>query len=183
MSSAVEKMLLANRIHVEKTNVVRKHELFALEYMSDYDIIRAYKHVYDENGNMDDLVAQKAGSRLLRSVVVQRVIDREECAYIAKKQLDKEMVVLQIQRVYSAAMRDRDYAAANGALDKLMKHLGLYDKHQKQKRYSADELVGIRRKLEENGVSFDAPTRPIPIENSVIEDISDAEVTKEEVTG
>lgn len=176
--TSVEQMLLANR-QTEKRNVEKKHERFAISYMVDFDIIRAYKEVYDEDGDMDDTIARTAGSRLLRSVIVQRIIDREECNYIAKRRLEKETVILQIQRMYTNAMRDRDYASAKGALDMLCKHLGLYAVHNRQKKYSPEDVQAIKRKLEENGVSFDAPNKPISIETSLLVLNENSEVVKE----
>jgi hypothetical protein len=132
---------------------------------------------------MKDDVAHKAASRLLRSVVVQRVIDEEECKYIAKKRLEKDMVVLQLQRVYTKAMADRDYASANSALDKLMKHFGMFDKHNKQKKYGPDEVAAIRSKLEAQGVMFAETNKPVMIENTPIglnENVQDAEIVKQE---
>lgn len=132
--------------------------------MDDFDVVRAYKKVYDEDGTMEDIVAHKAGCRLLKSVVVQKVMDDYDCKYLATKQADKERTLARLDRIFVCAMRDRDYAAANSAIDKLMKHLGMYDKHQKQKRYSADELVGIRQKLAAQGVQFEELNRPTQLE-------------------
>lgn len=162
MSFAVEQMLLTNK--ASDRNTAKKHELFAIEYMVDFDIIRAYKKVYDEDGTMDDIGAQKSGSRLLRSVVVQEVIDSHTCKYIATRQKDKDNVVLQMKRLYFESMRDKDYASAKGALDMLAKHYGLYHAHNRQKKYSPEDVVALRQKLEANGLSFEATNKPIQLE-------------------
>lgn len=169
----VEEILLRGRVQV---STVKKHERFAMEYLVDFDMIRAYKSVYDEDGDMEDIVAQKCANRLLRSVTVMKFIDEQECKFIGNKQLEKERVLQQLQRIYFHAMKDRDYAAANASIEKMMKHLGLYNEHQKQRRYSADELVGIRQKLEAYGISLEATNKPTIIEidyNGTQNEVSD----------
>ena len=151
MSPAIEQMLLSSRT---KPTVQQKHISFALEYMQDYDVIRAYKATCAVNG--DDLAdedARAAGSRLLKSILVQKIIDEETCKIIAEKRLDKSVIIDRLQRVYFEAMRSKDYGAANSALDKLMKHMGMFETHNKKKRYSADEIGAIKQKLEEHMVS------------------------------
>lgn len=162
MNSAVVEMMLRNS---NKNNTTKKHEAFAMEYMVDYDVVRSYKAAYNDD-DMEDNVARAAGSRLLRSVIVQKIIDQEECKYIAQKRQEKEDVVLQAQRMYYTAMRDRDYASAKGALDMLFKHYGLYNKHNKQKKYSPDDLATIRQKLEAQGVMFGEVNKPAVLESS-----------------
>lgn len=181
MENSIEQMLLKNRIQFPTQ---KKHEAFAIEFMTDYDMVRAYKKVYDENGDMDDLVAQKAAGRLLRSVVVQEVIDRETCNYIATKRVEKDDIVKRMHRLYLESMKDRDYASAKGALDMLAKHYGLYQAHNKQKRYSADELIGLRQKLEAHGVTFSELNKPKELDASNPYMIDDAvvETDKEELT-
>lgn len=174
MSPAVEKMLLGNRPQIPTQ---KKHEQFAISYMVDFDLVRAYKEVYDEDGDMEDIVAHKAASRLLKSVVVQRVMDDQTCKYISEKRLEKDQIILKLQRVYYDAMMDRDYASALSALDKLAKHYGLYAVHNRQKKYSPEDVQAIKRKLEENGVSFDAPNKPISISTNEV--IEDAQVEKQ----
>lgn len=174
-------MLLNNQ---NKSNTTKKHERFALEYMVDYDIIRAYKVVYDEDGTLDDVSARTAAGKLLRSIVVQTVIDREECRVIGERRLEKDMLILQVQRMYSNAMRDRDYGNAGKALDMLAKHFGFYQKHNAQKKYSPEDIKAIRNKLESHGVSFDAPNKPNVLDAAnpyVIEDAI-VETDKEELT-
>lgn len=178
MSLSVEKMLLGNRPQIPTQ---KKHEKFAISYMTDFDLVRAYKEVYDEDGKMEDIVAHKAAARLLKSVVVQRVMDDETCKYISQKRLEKDQVILKLQRIYYDAMRDRDYTSALGALDKLMKHFGMFQEHNKQKRYGVEEITAIRRKLEENGIQFDAPNRPLAIEDTTLGYIEDAVVEEEKV--
>lgn len=163
MDTPVTTMLLRNK--ETRFTPQLKHRDFAYEYLIDYDIIRAYRTVYTEE-SLDDASCLKSGSRLLRSPLVQRIIDEETCKIIAEKKLDKSLIIDRLQRVYLEAMKDRDYASANSALDKLMKHYGLYDKHQKQRRYSSEELVAIKQKLTAYGIQLDSPNKPIVIQQA-----------------
>lgn len=174
MDTAVTTMLLRNGT---KAASERKHETFAIEYMTDYDMIRAYKAVYDTEGVMDDMAAHKSAARLLNSVLVQSVIDRETCKYIADKHEEKEAIVHKLKRVYLEAMRYKDYSSANSALDKLMKHFGLYAVHNKQRKYGPEDIAAIRQKLEANGLQFDTPNKPMILQN-----VEEAESTPTENT-
>jgi hypothetical protein len=73
-------------------------------------------------------------------------------------------------------MRDRDYHSAKGALDLLMKHYGMYSKHNQQKKYSPDDIAAIRLKLEANGVSFNDVNKPKELSDTI--DVQDAEVVR-----
>lgn len=173
--STVQEILLKNKELIpHHRSMSTKYEAFVLDYMTDYDHVRAYIAILARDPNMEYKVAYKCAAKVLKMPLIQAIINRQTCKFIEGKEDEKREIVTSLKRVYLEAIADKDYIAATGALDKLMKHYNLYEKHQKSKRYSADELVGIRRKLEEQGVSFDIPNKPASIiEGSVSEVIQD----------
>jgi phage terminase small subunit len=126
-----------------------KHELFAHEFLVDYDAGAAYKRAGYEVA--DDTIAQVNGRRLLRNALVWAIVEEGQLKRIEKAGNSAEKTVLRLQLVYEQAMLQNDLAAATAALRELGKHQGIYEKHQRAKHMDADEL---KRRLEEKGFDF-----------------------------
>lgn len=183
MSTKIEQLLIKNA-SLRYFTAAQRHKEFAYEYLVDRDIGRAYLATVAKNeNNVDEHQARKMGSRLLLTPLVQQIIDEETCKFIITKREEKEEVIKRLKRVYLQAMGDRDYPSAVSALDKLMKHYGMYEQHNKQKRYSPDDVAAIRAKLEAQGISFDDANKPKMIEETPIglNGVEDVEIIKQEV--
>ncbi len=137
-----------------------RHDLFAAEYLVDFDAGAAYARCGYEV--KDDDNAQSAGRRLLRNVRVQEVIEAWKLERIKKVGSDADKTILRLQLVYLRAMETDDLATAISALDKLCRHYGCYEKHNTQKRYSRDDLERLRTELEAAGMDFRAVNFPTP---------------------
>jgi hypothetical protein len=178
MKEETIKMLLANNNSRASGRV--RHERFVAEYLLDFDMVRAYKIVYCPNEDpKDEKQLTRAASKIFNSIPVQQILDREACATLAESRLERGEIVDRLHRVYLEAMRDRDYSSALSALDKLMKYYGMYVEHNKQKKYSAEDVAAIRAKLEAHGVSFQDVNRPlfIPVPKSKLDEFAGTTTT------
>ena len=99
-------------------------------------------------------VAWKASSRLLKNVEVLRAIDEAQAGRIDRLRLDGDWVVGRFEMVYLQAMRDRDCSAAIKALENIGKYLGLFEKHNRQKTYTREEIDRMKADLEKMGVDW-----------------------------
>lgn len=140
-----------------------RHDLFAAEYLVDFDAGAAYVRCGYEVKDKD--TAQSAGRRLLRNVRVQEVIESWKLERIKKVGSDADKTILRLQLVYLRAMECEDFTAAINALDKLCRHYGCYEKHNAQKRYTRDDLERLKTELEAAGMDFTAANMPKPSTN------------------
>jgi hypothetical protein len=69
-------------------------------------------------------------------------------------------VVTNFRNLYLEALAAKDYSAAARCLENLGKHAGIFREHNKQKRYSEEEIAAIKVKLEENGMDFTCRNAP-----------------------
>jgi phage terminase small subunit len=138
---------------VPKRSLNDRQERFALEYVKDFDRLRAYRDAGYVAKN--DQVAATEACRLLRNPHVYAVILKEKAKIANKLGWDADKTLIYMELVFMEAMKERDYSGAISALDKLAKHYGLYEKHNTQRKYTQDDVEKLREKLEQHGVSFE----------------------------
>lgn len=134
------------------TTVNDRQERFALEYCKDFDRLRAYraagyKAKSDEAGHVE-------ACRLLKNPKVWAIVLEQKAKIAESMGMTAQKNLLHFQVVYYEAMKAGDYSAAVAALDKIAKHYGLYEKHQKQKNYSREDVEKMKAELEAVGFDF-----------------------------
>jgi hypothetical protein len=68
-------------------------------------------------------------------------------------------VVENFRALYLEALAAKDYSAAR-CLENLGKHTGAFREHNKQKRYSAEDVEALEKKLKERGFDFSRKNCP-----------------------
>lgn len=140
-----------------------RHELFAAEYLVDFDAPAAYRRAgYDVES---DESASAAGYRLLRNPVVAELVEKGRLKRIEKIGAGADTIIGRFHLIYLKAVEADDLKIALDALKELAKHYGLYERHQLQKKYTKDDLERLRAELEAAGMSFDAVNMPKPSSN------------------
>lgn len=135
-----------------KTSLNVRQERFALEYLVDFDPGAAYLRA--GYGAKDAETAASAGRRLLRNVRVRDLIDRENLKVLDRAGVTAEATVLRLHLCYLEAMRTGQLAVAVSALKELGKHFGIFQKHQRAKRYTQDDVERLRAELTAAGFDF-----------------------------
>ena len=126
-------------------------ETFAYEYLVDFDAMNAYKRVY---GDMDDTVALRSGSRLLKNDLVWSIIEKAKLERIERNKNDANQVILRMHLIYEEAMKVRDLTCAMNALKELGKHYGIFEKHNLQKNLTEQDIQKMKQELEAIGFDF-----------------------------
>lgn len=129
-----------------------KQERFAKVYFETLDKLRAAKEAGYEFASDD--IGHVVASRLLRTPTVQVILDRLRTQACDKASINGATVITRLFAVYLAAMDEKDFSAAVSALDKIGKHLGIYERHNAQKKYSQEDVERLRGELEAAGFSF-----------------------------
>jgi len=140
-----------------------KHELFAHEYLLDFDAGAAYRRAGYEVESDD--VAQSSGRRLLRNPLVLEIVEKGRLDRVAKIGAGADTIIGRFHLVYLRAIEVDDLVTALSALKELAKHYGLYERHQLQKKYTKDDLERLKTELEAAGMSFDVANMPDPSPN------------------
>lgn len=140
-----------------------RYELFAQEYLIDYDAGAAYRRAGYEVKS--DASAYAGGYRLLRNVIVNEMIEAARLKRVEKIGAGADTIIGRFHLVYLKAMEADDLTTALAALRELAKYYGLYEKHQTQKRYSKDDLERLRTELTAAGFDFTAANMPKPSTN------------------
>ncbi len=153
-SSATETMVGNSRL---------RYELFAQEYLVDFDAGAAYRRAGYEVES--DGSAYAGGYRLLRNVIVNELIEAARLKRIEKIGAGADTIIGRFHLIYLKAVEADDLKIALDALKELAKHYGLYERHQLQKRYSKDDLERLRTELTAAGFDFNATNMPKPSTN------------------
>ena len=99
--------------------------------------------------------AQEQSSRLLSNVMVREAIDRAQTERAERLELDADWVVRNFRNLYLEALADRDFSVAARCLEMIGKHVGAFEKHQKQKReYTQADVERLKAELEAAGFDF-----------------------------
>jgi phage terminase small subunit len=139
-----------------------KQERFAMEYVKDFDRERAYKDAGYSSDKMTTIAVECC--RLLKNPRVQVVIIREKARMAERIGLDAEGVVRNFMAVYMEAYKCRDWGSAISALKELAKHYGIYEVHNKQKKYSPADIEKLKEELTKVGFDFNRINFPPPSE-------------------
>lgn len=130
-----------------------RQELFALEYCKDFDRVRAIKAAgYNCNSYS---AAHEAACRLLKNPKVYSIVIAEKARIAERLKLNAEGTVRYLQLVVMEAIRDRDWRGAVMALREIGKHYGIYEKHNKQTKYTVDDIERLKTELTQAGFNFD----------------------------
>lgn len=138
--------------------LTQKQALFAREFLIDMNAAAAYVRAGYTAAN--DQVAASCAYKLLRNAHIQEAIDDAQCARVERLDLTADWVVTRFRLLYLQAAQDRDYPAALRALENIGKYLGLYERHNVQKKYTRDDLERLRTELEQAGFDFRAVNLP-----------------------
>jgi phage terminase small subunit len=129
-----------------------RQELFALEYVKDYDKIRAIKAAGYSVTTEES--ARDAACRLLRNPTVREIINREKVKVSERVGITAAGVVARFYAAYLDADARGDLPSAISALREIGKHLGIYEKHNVQKKYSQEDVEKLKLELEQAGFDF-----------------------------
>ena len=136
----------------QESKVTDRQERFALEYAIDFDRLRALKAAGYTPKDYDN--AHSMAAQLLKNPKVNAIVLEAKARYAEALKLDAAKTVMCLQVVYMEAMAHKDWHAAVAALRELGKHHGIYEKHQKQKSYTQDDVERLKKELEQAGFDF-----------------------------
>lgn len=132
-----------------------RQRLFIYEYLVDMDPSAAYIRAgYEDSGNKASIYT--SACRLLKNAKVMEEIDRLQVERLNKLGIDAEWAIIRFKLIYLEAMKRRELSNACRALENIGKHLGIYEKDNKQKTsYSEADLEKLKQELKEAGFTFD----------------------------
>jgi phage terminase small subunit len=126
-----------------------KQDQFVREYLIDLNGTQAaIRAGYSKR------TANEQAARLLAKVSVREAIDRAQQERAERLDLDADWVVRSFRNLYLEALAEGDFSAAARCLENLGKHVGLFEKHQKQKQYTPAEVEQLRAELVAVGFDF-----------------------------
>jgi phage terminase small subunit len=128
-----------------------RRKAFVVEYVKDFRAKdAALRAGYSENG-----VSQTAYNLLSRTDI-QAEIRRLQNERAKRLNLEADYIVLQFHDVYVQAREMGNLSAAIKALEQLGKHLGIFEKDNRQKAPTPEDLEALRQRLRERGYDVDA---------------------------
>ena len=134
-----------------------KEKAFCREYLKDWNAAQAaIRSGYSEAS------AKEIGFETLTKPHIQKRIRNIQRKRAAKLDLDAQWAVLQFLDCYSTARAKGDEKTAIKALENIGKHLGLYEKDNRQKS-GISGLDELRAKLLGRGVSLDREVKVIEV--------------------
>jgi phage terminase small subunit len=148
-----------------------KQEAFVREYLVDMNGAAAYVRA----GYMaaSDHVAASCAHKLLMNADIASAIDDAQVARMDRLDLNADWVVARFRLVYLRAWHEGDYAVAIKALENIARYLGIYERDNRQKKYTEADAERIRSELVARGMDFTrknfpahgqhVPVPPVPI--------------------
>ncbi len=136
----------------KRSSLNKKQEQFCYEYIRDMDRTRAY--VDAGYATTDNTSAYISATRLLKKREVQELIDTLQNKKLNRLEIDSDWTILRWKVIYLEGMHRGDLASASTALKEIGKYLGLYEKHNSQKKYSQEDVDKLKAELEAAGMSF-----------------------------
>lgn len=110
----------------------------------------AYEAAYGKQST--ELIAKESAYRLLRHVGVMEYVDKLKCSLLEKSELSALWVIERWKLLYFACLKQGDHTNAYKALDAIAKHMGLYEKHNRQRvSYSQADVDRLKQELTEAG--------------------------------
>ena len=136
-----------------------KQKLFVQHYCIHMNASAAYREAgYTVT---TEQAAASCAYKLLRNAEVADAIDKAQVERMERLKLDGDWVIERFRLVYLRSMQDKDYSAAIKALDCISRHLGLYEKHNSQKRLTQADADALQTMLvEQYGMSFERKNAP-----------------------
>ncbi len=138
--------------------VTDRQERFALEYVIDYDrnrAVRAAGYTCETDADCASMAC-----KLLKNPKVNAIVLQAKAKVAERMGLNAERTVQYLLVVFMEAMKANDFGSAVSALRELGKHHGIYDAHNKQKKYTREDADRLKRELEQNGFSFERVNYP-----------------------
>lgn len=128
----------------------KKQNLFVQEYLVDLNGTQAAIRAGYSQRNAD-----KIASQLLGKTRVREMIDKAQNERAERLNLDADWVVRNFRNLYLEALAAKDFSAAARCLENLAKHVGLFEKHNRQKQqYTQADSERLRTELEQAGFDF-----------------------------
>lgn len=152
------KLARVNTKERQPTKLTEKQKRFSEHYAISNDKEEAMR--FAGYSWADDQSFYSQVSKLLKHPKIVVYVDEVRARIAAEHGMTRDGVMNRFKSIYLAAVEDRDWPSAVAALREMGKIFGVYEVHQKQKRYSADEIAAVKKRLEENGVSFAEPNKP-----------------------
>ena len=109
-----------------------KQDRFVHEYLIDLNAAAAYVRAGYKAAN--DQVAASCAFKLLRNAHIRNAIEQSQSERRQRLDLSADDVVRAFHVLYSTALQKGDLATAARCLENLGKHLGIFEKHQAQRR-------------------------------------------------
>lgn len=129
-----------------------KQARFVGEYLLDLNAAGAYIRAGYRAAN--DQVAASCAHKLLRNAQVREAIEKAQTERRVRLDLTADDVVRSFRDLHLRALRDGDLPTAARCLENLGKHLGIFREHQKQKRYTQDDVEKLKAELTAAGFDF-----------------------------
>ena len=105
--------------------------------------------------------ANEQAAQLLAKLSVREAIDAAQTARAERLNIDADWVVRNFRNLYLEALAAGEFGAAARCLESLGKYVGVFAKHQNQKRqYTRDDLDRLKTELEAAGMDFSVTNLP-----------------------
>lgn len=156
--------------HRRHTSLTDAQERFVLRYLVDFDRLEALREA--GYGFTTEDTGHSMASRLLSNVKVRAFIVEKKAEWAAEYKMDALRWMAHLQLIALEAYEGQDWAGAVSALREIGRHLGMYEKDNRQKVLpSKEEADRIEADLCSRGLDLrrvNAPARlqrPIPATN------------------
>ena len=108
--------------------------------------------------------ANEQAAQLLAKLSVRGAIEKAQSERFARLDLTADEVVRSFRELHLRALADGDLATAARCLENLGKYLGLFERHQKQKRqYTEADAARLQAELEAAGMDFTCRNYPVEL--------------------
>lgn len=142
---------------VAESTLNSRQEQFVNLYLSDPALDPGDAYIKAGYEVADKKSASMCASRMLKNAKVLAEIDRVQRERIEKLKLDGDWVIKGFQRIYFEAMQNGDHGNALKALEAIGRHLGVFEKDNRQK--GGTDLASLKELLKNNGFDLDARRR------------------------
>ena len=142
-SEEIEEQLL-KAPHLRKKQII-----FVLEYVKDFNGAQAaIRAGYTES------CAKDTACEILTNPCISEIVHLVQLARARRLRLEADYVVLQFHDIYLQARAEGNYRIALKALEHLGKHLGIYEKDNRQ-RINPNDLELVKAQLRQRGFDID----------------------------
>jgi phage terminase small subunit len=142
---------------MSRTRITQKQARFVAEYPVDCNGTQAAVRA-----GYSKKTANEQAAQLLAKLSIRKAIDEELRTRAERTQIDADWVVTNLRNLYLEALAAKDFGAAARCLELLGKHTGAFEKHQKQKHHSPEEIALVKARLIARGFDFRSTQPPLP---------------------